>query len=192
MNLDETAIRPGDDGYDAARTTITGTARPAIVLHPRTTQEVVESIRLARDEGLPLAVRSGGHNLLNFGNIDDGAVLDLSRLDTVEVLEGDRVRIGAGATWGHVAQQLRPHGLAITSGDTVSVGVGGLTQAGGIGWMVRKHGLTIDSVVAAELVTAAGEVVGVSATETQTCSGRSGAVPATSESSPRSSSRPSA
>src|SRR5688500_17526702 len=99
MNLNVSAIRPGDDGYDTASTTITGTARPAVVLRPGTTTEVVESIRLARDEGLPLAVRSGGHNLLNFGNIDDGAVLDLSRLDTVEVLDGARVRIGAGATW---------------------------------------------------------------------------------------------
>ncbi|MFC7360762.1 FAD-binding oxidoreductase [Nocardioides astragali] len=165
MSLQTTAIRPGDEGYDAARTTITGTAAPAVVLRPSTTEEVVESIGLAREEGLPLAVRSGGHNLLNFGNIDDGAVLDLSLLDTVEVLDGDRVRLGAGATWGHVAEQLRPHGLAITSGDTMSVGVGGLTQAGGIGWMVRKHGLTIDSVVAAEVVTAAGEVVRASATE---------------------------
>lgn len=165
MTLPDTAIRPGDEGYDAARTTITGTARPAVVLRPSTADEVVEGIRLARDEGLPLAVRSGGHNLLNFGNIDDGAVLDLSLLDTVEVLGDDRVRIGTGATWGHVAEQLRPHGLAITSGDTMSVGVGGLTQAGGIGWLVRKHGLTIDSVVSAEVVTAAGEVVRASATE---------------------------
>jgi hypothetical protein len=77
----------------------------------------------------------------------------------VEVLDGGRVRIGAGATWGSAAATLAEHGLAITSGDTVSVGVGGLTQAGGIGWMVRKYGLTIDSVLAAEMVTAAGEVV---------------------------------
>lgn len=165
MNVNEIAIRPGEDGYDAARTTIAGTALPAIVLRPRTAQEVAESIRLALDEGLPLAVRSGGHNVLNFGNVDDGAVIDLSGLDAVEVGDGDRVRIGAGATWGHAARQLRSHGLAISSGDTASVGVGGLTQAGGIGWMVRKHGLTIDSVVSAEVVTAAGDVVQASSTE---------------------------
>jgi FAD/FMN-containing dehydrogenase len=80
-------------------------------------------------------------------------------MSAVEVLDGGRVRIGAGATWGSAATTLAEHGLAITSGDTISVGVGGLTQAGGIGWMVRKHGLTIDSVLAAEVVTAAGEVV---------------------------------
>jgi FAD/FMN-containing dehydrogenase len=106
-----------------------------------------------------VAVRSGGHNPLGFGNSDGGAVLYLSRLDSVEVLGGGRVRIGAGATWGRAATALAEHGLAITSGDTISVGVGGLTQAGGIGWMVRRHGLTIDSVLGAEMVTASGEVV---------------------------------
>ena len=111
-----------------------------------------------------MAVRSGGHNALGFGNIDGGAVIDLSRLDEVDLLGDGRVRIGAGATWGHAARALSEHGLALTSGDTTSVGVGGLTQAGGIGWMVRKHGLTIDSLLAAEVVTAAGDVVRASAT----------------------------
>jgi FAD/FMN-containing dehydrogenase len=118
-----------------------------------------------RAEGLPLAIRSGGHHALGFGNSDGGAVLDLSRLDQVELLGDGRVRIGAGATWGPAATALAEHGLAITSGDTVSVGVGGLTQAGGIGWMVRKHGLTMDSLLAAEVVTATGDVVRASATE---------------------------
>lgn len=68
----------------------------------------------------------------------------MSRLDAVEVLGGGHVRIGAGATWGHVAAELAPYGLALTSGDTRSVGVGGLAQGGGMGWMVRKHGLTVE------------------------------------------------
>lgn len=165
MTTTQIEIRPGQDGYDAARATVFGTAEPAVVFRPRTAEEVAESIRRALDEGLPIAVRSGGHNLLNFGTLDGGAVLDLSLLDEVEVLDGTRVRIGAGATWGHAAKALRPHGLAITSGDTASVGVGGLTQAGGMGWMVRKHGLTIDSLVAADVVTAAGDAVRASATE---------------------------
>lgn len=159
------AIRPGDAEYDAARTTIAGTARPAVVLRPTTAQEVAAALEHARAEGLPLAIRSGGHNPLGFGNIDDGVVVDLSRLDRVELLGDDRVRIGAGATWGKAAAALAEHGLAITSGDTVSVGVGGLTQAGGIGWLVRKHGLTIDSLLAAEVVTATGDVVRASGTE---------------------------
>lgn len=165
MTIDHIAIRPGEAEYDAARTTIVGTASPAIVLRPTTPDEVALSLRHAREQGLDLAIRSGGHNALGFGNIDDGAVLDVSRLDEVEILDAGRVRVGAGATWGKVATELGRHGLAITSGDTISVGVGGLTQAGGIGWMVRKHGLTIDSLISAELVTAAGDVVRASADE---------------------------
>lgn len=165
MTIEHIAIRPGDEDYDEARTTIAGTAEPAVVLRPTTPDEVAVSLRHARAEGLPVAIRSGGHNALGFGNSDGGAVLDLTRLDQVELLGDGRVRIGAGATWGPAASALAEHGLAITAGDTISVGVGGLTQAGGIGWMVRKHGLTIDNVLAAEVVTAAGDVVRASATE---------------------------
>ncbi len=157
--IDQIAIRPGDPEYDAARTTAAGTAEPAIVLRPTDTAEVAAALEHVRAAGLELAVRGGGHNALGFGNSDGGAVIDLSRLDSVEVLGEGRVRIGAGATWGAAAAQLAEHGLAITSGDTVSVGVGGLTQAGGMGWMVRKHGLTIDAVLGAEVVTASGKVV---------------------------------
>jgi FAD/FMN-containing dehydrogenase len=159
LNIDQIAIGPGDAGYDEARTTIAGTAEPAVVLRPTDTTEVVSALEYVREAGLELAIRGGGHNALGFGNSDGGAVIDLSRLDAVDLLGGGRVRIGAGAKWGAAAKTLGEHGLAITSGDTVSVGVGGLTQAGGIGWMVRKHGLTIDSVVGAEVVTAAGDVV---------------------------------
>jgi FAD/FMN-containing dehydrogenase len=159
MTIDHIAIRPGDDEYDAARTTIAGTAEPAVVLRPTDTAEVAAALEYVREAGLELAVRSGGHNALGFGNSDGGAVLDVGRLDSVEVLADGVVRLGAGATWGPAAAALARHGLAITSGDTVSVGVGGLIQCGGMGWMVRKHGLTIDSVLGAEMVTAAGEVV---------------------------------
>ena len=159
MGIDQIAIRPGDAEYDAARTTIAGTVEPAVVLSPTSVAEVAAALEYVRAAGVELAVRSGGHNALGFGNSDGGAVIDLSRLDSVEVLDGGRVRIGTGSTWGTAARALAAHGLAISSGDTVSVGVGGLTQAGGIGWMVRKHGLTIDSVVGAEVVTADGDVV---------------------------------
>jgi FAD/FMN-containing dehydrogenase len=159
MTIDHIAVRPGDPGYDEARTTVAGTAAPAVVIRPTTTDEVVAALAYVRAHDLELAVRSGGHNPLGFGNSDGGAVIDVSRLDGVELLGEGRVRIGAGARWGGAATTLADHGLAITSGDTVSVGVGGLTQAGGIGWMVRKYGLTLDSVLAAEVVTADGEVV---------------------------------
>jgi FAD/FMN-containing dehydrogenase len=157
--IDHIAIRPGDPDYDAARTTIAGTAEPAVVLRPTDAEEVAAALEYVRAAGLELAIRSGGHSPLGYSNSDGGAVIDLSRMDSVEVLGDGKVRIGAGATWGPAAAALAEHGLAITSGDTRSVGVGGLTQAGGMGWMVRKHGLTIDSVLAVDLVTASGDVV---------------------------------
>jgi FAD/FMN-containing dehydrogenase len=112
-------------------------------------------------------VRGGGHSFAGFGTNDDGVVIDLGRLANVEVIDKERhlVRIGGGATWGQVAAALAPHGLAISSGDTRSVGVGGLTLTGGIGWKVRKYGLALDNVVTAEVVTAGGEVVRASAEE---------------------------
>ena len=112
-------------------------------------------------------MRGGGHGFPGFGTNDGGVVIDLSKLTNVEIIDKERhlVRIGGGATWGQVAAVLAPHGLAISSGDTKSVGVGGLTLTGGIGWKVRKYGLALDSVVAAEVVTAGGEVVPASAEE---------------------------
>ena len=165
MTIDHIAVRLGDPDFEAARTTVTGTANPTVVLRPTSTEEVAASLRYAHAEGLPVAVRNGGHNALNYGNIDDGVVIDLSHFTQVEVLGDGRVRIGGGAKWGPAAAELGKHGLAITSGDTISVGVGGLTQSGGFGWMVRKHGLALDSLIGAEVVTAAGEVVRASATE---------------------------
>ena len=110
-------------------------------------------------------MRGGGHAFQGFGTNDGGVVIDLSRLATVEVVDPERhlVRIGGGATWGQVVDALAPHGLAISSGDTRSVGVGGLTLAGGIGWKVRKYGLALDQLVAADVVTATGELVSASA-----------------------------
>ena len=100
----------------------------------------------------------------------------------MEIVDEERhlVRIGGGATWGQVADVLAPLGLSISSGDTRSVGVGGLTLAGGIGWKVRKYGLALDNLVAAEVVLADGEVVRASARESPSCSGRSGEAAATS------------
>src|SRR5690606_8369689 len=96
---------------------------------------------------------------------DGGLVLDLGRLAEIELIDSDRhlVRIGGGATWGAVADALAPHGLAISSGDTRGVGVGGLTLGGGIGWKLRRYGLALDALVAAELVTADGSLVRVDA-----------------------------
>jgi FAD/FMN-containing dehydrogenase len=128
---------------------------------------VQAGVRFAASTGLSLSVRGGGHGFPGFGTNDGGIVIDLSRLADVEIIDKERhlVRSGGGATWGQVAAALAPHGLAISSGDTKSVGVGGLTLTGGIGWKVRKHGLALDNVVAAEVVTASGEVVQASAAQ---------------------------
>ena len=124
-------------------------------------------VRFAASAGLVLSVRGGGHGFPGFGTNDGGVVIDLSKLADVEITDKERhlVRIGGGATWGQVAAALAPHGLAISSGDTKSVGVGGLTLTGGIGWKVRKYGLALDNVTAAEMITASGEAVHASAGE---------------------------
>lgn len=139
---------------------------PAAIVRPLNARDVACAVRFARAHALPLAVRSGGHSPAGFGTVEGGLVIDLSQMKAISV-EADtrRVRVEAGLTWGEVAEALQPHGLAITAGDTPTVGVGGLTQGGGIGWFVRKHGLAIDRLRAAELVTADGQLLRVSADE---------------------------
>ena len=158
-------IEPGGPGYESASRSVLTSGSPAYVLRPASVGDVQAAVRFAADAGLVLSVRGGGHGFPGFGTNDGGVVIDLSKLATVEIIDDERhrVRIGGGATWGPVAAALAPHGLAISSGDTKSVGVGGLTLTGGIGWKVRKYGLALDNLVAAELVTATGEVVRASA-----------------------------
>ncbi|PZG18239.1 FAD-binding oxidoreductase [Nonomuraea aridisoli] len=160
-------IEPGAAEYEAAGRSVLAAGSPAYVLRPRSVGDVRAGVRFAAATGSPLSVRGGGHAFPGFGTNDGGVVIDLRELADVEIIDAERhlVRIGGGATWGQVADALAPHGLAISSGDTRSVGVGGLTLTGGIGWKVRKYGLALDNVVAAELVTAGGQVVRASAEE---------------------------
>jgi len=160
-------IEPGGPDYESASRTLLTSGKPAYVLRPGSVRDVQEAVMFAAITGLSLSVRGGGHSFPGFGTNDGGVVIDLSRLASVEIIDKKRhlVRIGGGATWGQVAAALAPHGLAISSGDTKSVGVGGLTLTGGIGWKVRKYGLALDSVAAAQVVTASGEVVHASAPE---------------------------
>jgi FAD/FMN-containing dehydrogenase len=160
-------VEPGEANYESASPTLLATGHPAHILRPGSVQDVQAGVRFAASTGLALSVRGGGHGFPGFGTNDGGVVIDLGRLANVEIIDKERhlVRIGGGATWGQVAAALAPHGLAISSGDTKSVGVGGLTLTGGIGWKVRKHGLALDNVVAAEVVTASGVVVHASAAE---------------------------
>ena len=160
-------IEPGGAEYESARRSVLASGTPAFVLRPGSVGDVQAGVRFAASAGLLLSVRGGGHSFAGFGTNDGGVVIDLGKLANVEITDSERhlVRIGGGATWGQVAAALAPHGLAISSGDTKSVGVGGLTLTGGIGWKVRKYGLALDSVIAAEVVTAGGQVVPASAAE---------------------------
>lgn len=160
-------LEPGDDGYAEASTTVFGTGAPALVVRPRDTGDVATAIEYARRADLVLSVRSGGHSVLGSGTNTGGLVLDLTHLDGVEVVDRGRriVSVGGGANWGQVAGTLAPYGLGLTAGDTSDVGVGGLTLGGGMGWMVRKYGLAIDSLVAAQIVTADGRILETSENE---------------------------
>lgn len=157
-------LYPGDPDFAEACTTLIGRGEPDLVVRPRSAEEVGAAVRYARDRRLPLTVRAGGHSMAGLSTATAGVLLDLRRMHDVEVDAASRlVRIGGGASWGPVAEALQPHGLGLTAGDTAGVGVGGLTLGGGIGWMVRRHGLAVDSLVGAELVTADGTVREVSA-----------------------------
>jgi FAD/FMN-containing dehydrogenase len=160
-------IEPGGAGYDAASRSVLTTGYPAYVLRPESVGDVQAAVRFAAGTGLAMSVRGGGHSFAGFSTNDGGVVIDLSNLAEVEVLDKERglVRIGGGATWGQVAAALAPYGLAISSGDTNSVGVGGLTLSGGIGWKVRKYGLALDNLVAVDVIVASGAVISASATE---------------------------
>ncbi|MBX0299051.1 FAD-binding oxidoreductase [Cryobacterium sp. 1639] len=155
-------LLPDSAEYPAAATAYGVLGSPALVARPSSAADVAAAIGYARAHGLPLSVRSGGHTL--FSTNDGGMVLDLAGISDVEVLGDGLVRVGGGAVWGDVARALQPHGLAISSGDTYSVGVGGLTLGGGIGWMVRQQGLALDSLREAEVVLPSGAVVTASGT----------------------------
>ncbi|WP_329303825.1 FAD-binding oxidoreductase [Streptomyces sp. NBC_00659] len=154
-------VLPSDARYERVRHGYVHRGAPATVIFPESVEETAVALAYARTRGTVVSVRSGGHGISGRSTNDGGVVVDVSRLDDVAVLDRTRrrVRIGAGARWGRVAQILAPHGLAISSGDTGDVGVGGLVTAGGMGWFARRDGLTIDHVTAVEIVLADGTFV---------------------------------
>ena len=158
-------VRPGDPRYQDLKDVYTATGAPERVLRPGDAGEVAQALEQAVAAGGDLAVRSGGHGISSIATNVGGTVIDLGRLSTVEPLDGsgDLVRVGPGARWGDVAAALRPYGLVIGSGDSGDVGVGGLATTGGLGLFGRAHGLTIDNLVAAEIVTADGRIHDVGA-----------------------------
>ena len=158
-------VLPDSPDYEGLRNGFSATGSPAVIVRPQSNEDVAAAIQYARDNHLKLTVRSGGHSQSGMSTNDGGMVIELGHFNKVEVVDPaqHRVRIGAGAKWGDVAQTLSSQGLALSSGDTNSVGVGGLTLGGGIGWLVRKVGLTIDNLESAEIVTADGSALHVSA-----------------------------
>ncbi|SNT63158.1 FAD/FMN-containing dehydrogenase [Asanoa hainanensis] len=157
-HLERFLIEPDDPAYARVSSTYTTKARPAGVLFPRGDQDIADALAAVADTSLPLSIRSGGHGLSGRSTNDGGLVIDLSQLDQIEVVDRDRhlVRIGPGARWGTVAERLATEGLVISSGDHGNVGVGGSATGGGVGWLARGYGLTIDHVRAAELITVDG------------------------------------
>ncbi|WP_017581200.1 LLM class flavin-dependent oxidoreductase [Nocardiopsis valliformis] len=153
-------VEPGDKGYAKVRHGYMQQGRPGLVLRPTDPDQVAEALAYALDQDAPLNVRSGGHGISGRSTNDGGVILDLGRMNGIEVLDPEtgRVRLGAGARWGDIGAALHQHGLAISSGDHGGVGVGGIATTGGLGYMSRAHGLAIDRLTAVELVTADGAV----------------------------------
>jgi FAD/FMN-containing dehydrogenase len=157
-------IAPDDAAYDQARTVFYGgiDRRPAVIVRPTDASDVAQVVSIARDTGLELAVRSGGHSLAGHSTTDGGIMLDLADMNALDIDPQQRTAWAqTGLTAGEYSTAAGAHGLATGFGDTGSVGIGGLTLGGGIGLLVRKHGLTIDDLLAAELVTADGQVLHV-------------------------------
>lgn len=155
-------IGPDDSAYDEARTVFTGgiDRRPAVIVRAGDASDVTRVVTLARESGLELAVRSGGHSGAGHSTTDGGIVLDLSDMKGIEIdAEGQTAWAETGLTAGEYTSAVGVHGLATGFGDTGSVGIGGITLGGGVGYLVRKHGLTIDDLLAAENVTADGELM---------------------------------
>ena len=157
-------LAPGDERYDEARKIWNGAIdrRPALIARCSGVGDVVAALRHARERDLPVAVRGGGHGVAGLAVCDDGMVVDLSPMRSVAVDPVARTaRAQGGALWGDVDAATQRHGLATVGGIVTHTGIAGLTLGGGIGWLMRRCGATVDNFLGAELVTAAGEVLRV-------------------------------
>jgi len=165
-SFEERVITPGDSKYDSARSTFYGgiDRHPAVIIRVKNADEVARVVSLARETGMELAIRSGGHSAVGHCVSDGGIVLDLSLMRDLQIdVEGRTAWVEPGLTAGEYTHAVGEHGLATGFGDTGSVGIGGITLGGGVGYLVRKHGLTIDDLLAADVVTADGQLLHIDA-----------------------------
>ena len=161
---------PADPQYEAARGVFNAAIdrRPALIAQCAGAEDVAHAVNFAREQNLLVAVRGTGHNVAGFAVCDDGLVVDLTAMKGIEVdPQGRTVRVEGGCTWGEVNDALQPFALAATGGFVSVTGVSGLTLGGGLGWLVRKHGLALDNLLSAEVVLADGQQVMVSADENE-------------------------
>jgi FAD/FMN-containing dehydrogenase len=155
-------LLPGGAGYEEARRVHNGLIdkRPALIARCRGAADVVDSVKLARELGLEVAIRGGGHNVAGRATVDDGMMIDLSLMRSVHVDPDARtVRAEGGATWTDLNRETQLHGLAVTGGVVSTTGIAGLTLGGGLGWLMSKYGLALDNLRSVDLVTAEGRVL---------------------------------
>ena len=161
-------LEPGDTGYDEARRVWNGMIdrRPSLVSRCRNAADVMASVNYAREQGLSIAVHSGGHNVAGYAVCDGGLMIDMSLMNAVRVDPAlDRAFVEGGATWGDVDAATTPFGRATPGGLISATGVAGLSLSGGIGWLRGTHGLSCDNILAADIVTANGHLIRASETE---------------------------
>ena len=161
-------LQPADAGYDEARRVHNGLIdkRPAVIARCQGTADIVDAVALARKLGLEIAVRGGGHNVAGRATVDDGLMIDLAPMKGILVdPKARRARAQGGVTWRELNRETQLHGLATTGGVVSTTGIAGLTLGGGLGWLMSKHGLALDNLASAEIVTAEGKVIRASADE---------------------------
>jgi FAD/FMN-containing dehydrogenase len=159
-------LRDGDPGYDESRTVFNAAIdrRPALIARCTGVADVIAALGFAREQSLPVSVRGGSHSVAGHAVLDGGLVIDLRPMNRVRVDPEQRIAwCGGGANWGELDRETQAFGLAVTGGRMADTGVGGLTLGGGSGWLERKYGFTVDSLVSAEVVTADGRLVVASA-----------------------------
>ena len=161
-------LRPDESGYDEVRRVHNGMIdrRPALIARCLGSAEIVDAVNFARTHGLELAVRGGGHNVAGRAVCDDGLMLDMSLMKGIHVDPVRRTaRAQGGVTWREFNRETQAHGLATTGGVISTTGIAGLTLGGGMGWLMAKHGLAMDNLISAEVVTASGDILRASKDE---------------------------